>query len=80
MAGAAPHFPLFRYWTDRPLAFKGLVVIALPLAILFGALISLYLASSAETRAEADVRRAFAIQRDTYQVHALLAQRGRTVD
>lgn len=62
------------YWADRPLAFKGLVVIALPLAILFGALISLYLASNAETRAEDDVRRAFAIQRDTYQVHALLAE------
>lgn len=62
------------YWADRPLAFKGLVVITLPLAILFGALISLYLASNAETRAEDDVRRAFAIQRDTYQVHALLAE------
>ena len=62
------------YWTNRPLAFKGIVVVALPLAILFGALISLYLASNAETRAEADVRRAFAIQRDTYQVHALLAE------
>lgn len=62
------------YWTDRPLALKGLVVVALPLAILFGALFSLYLASNAETRAEEDVRRAFAIQRDTYQVHALLAE------
>ena len=50
------------------------MVVALPLAILFGALISLYLASNAETRAEDDVRRAFAIQRDTYQVHALLAE------
>ncbi|KEO92047.1 histidine kinase [Erythrobacter longus] len=63
-----------RIWTDRPLAFKGLVVIALPLAVLLGALFSLYLASSAETRAEDDVRRAFAIQRDVYQVHALLAE------
>ena len=63
-----------RIWTDRPLAFKGLVVIALPLAILLGSLGSLYLASSAETRAENDVRRAFAIQRDIYQVHALLAE------
>lgn len=62
------------YWTDRPLAFKGIVVIALPLAILLGALMSLYIASNAETRAEDDVRRAFAIQRDTYQVHALLAE------
>lgn len=63
-----------RFWADRRLALKGLVVIALPLAILLGALVSLYLASNAEARAEADVRRAFAIQRDTYQVHALLAE------
>lgn len=63
-----------RFWADRPLAAKGLVVIALPLAILLGALVSLYLAANAETRAEDDVRRAFAIQRDTYQVHALLAE------
>jgi len=62
------------FWTDRPLAFKGLVVVALPLAVLLGSLVSLYLASSAETRAEDDVRRAFAIQRDVYQVHALLAE------
>lgn len=63
-----------RFWTDRPLAFKGLVVVALPLLALIGALFTLYLASNAETRAEEDVRRAFAIQRDTYQVHALLAE------
>lgn len=63
-----------RFWADRTLALKGLVVIALPLAILLGALVSLYLASNAEVRAENDVRRAFAIQRDTYRVHALLAE------
>lgn len=74
MKSAQPARLMTAYWTDRPLAFKGLVVIALPLAILFGALMSLYLASNAETRAEDDVRRAFAIQRDTYQVHALLAE------
>lgn len=73
MASRLSH-PLSRFWHDRPLAFKGLVVVALPLAILIGALVSLYLASQAETRAEDDVRRAFAIQRDTYQVHALLAE------
>lgn len=73
MAGV-PRKPLTRFWTDRPLAFKGLVVVALPLTILLGALVSLYLASSAEARAEDDVRRAFAIQRDIYQVHALLAE------
>ena len=66
--------PLNRFWADRPLALKGLVVVALPLAILFGALVLLYFASVAESRAEDDVRRAFAIQRDTYQVHALLAE------
>jgi PAS domain S-box-containing protein len=65
---------LARYWADRPLAFKGLVVVALPLAILLGALVSLTVAGTAEVRAEDDVRRAFAIQRDTYQVHALLAE------
>ncbi|MFN5243607.1 MAG: ATP-binding protein [Novosphingobium sp.] len=59
---------------SRRLALKGLVVIALPLAILLGSLVSLYIASNAEARAENDVRRAFAIQRDTYQVHALLAE------
>lgn len=74
MTASSPARTITGYWTDRPLAFKGLVVVALPLAILFGALISLYLASNAETRAEDDVRRAFAIQRDTYQVHALLAE------
>lgn len=63
-----------RFWADRSLAIKGLVFIAIPLTILFAALASLYLSSTAEERAEADVRRAFAIQRDTYQVHALLSQ------
>jgi PAS domain S-box-containing protein len=69
-----PARSLRRYWTDRPLAFKGLVVVALPLTILLGALVSLYLASNAEAQAEDNVRRAFAIQRDAYQVHALLAE------
>ncbi|MFN5902369.1 MAG: CHASE3 domain-containing protein, partial [Novosphingobium sp.] len=73
MASQSSH-SLSRFWHDRPLAFKGLVVVALPLTILIGALVSLYLASQAETRAEDDVRRAFAIQRETYQVHALLAE------
>jgi PAS domain S-box-containing protein len=66
--------PITRFWADRPLALKGLVVVALPLTILLGALVMLYVASDAEIRAEDDVRRAVAIQRDTYQVHALLAE------
>lgn len=74
MLAEVSHKPLTRFWTDRPLAFKGLIVVALPLAILLGSLVSLYLASNAEARAEDDVRRAFAIQRDIYQIHALLAE------
>lgn len=74
VSSPTPARGIVRFWTDRPLAFKGLVVVALPLLALLGALFSLYLASNAGTRAEEDVRRAFAIQRDTYQVHALLAE------
>lgn len=74
MTRTRPVFSVARFWTDRPLAFKGLVVVALPLLAMLCALFLLYLASTAETRAEEDVRRAFAIQRDTYQVHALLAE------
>jgi PAS domain S-box-containing protein len=61
-------------WADLPLTRKGLVVVAVPLIILIGSLFTLYRASQTEARAEADVRRAFAIQRDIYQVHALLAE------
>lgn len=61
-------------WADQPLAVKGLVVVALPLAVLLTALITLHLSARAEARAEADVRAAFAIQRDIHQVHALLAE------
>jgi PAS domain S-box-containing protein len=63
-----------RLWADQPLAVKGLVVVALPLAILLVALTSIYMTSRAEARAEADVRLAFAIQRDVHEVHALLAE------
>ena len=65
---------LTRFWADRPLALKGLVVVALPLAILLVSLSLLFQASHAEEEAEDDVRRAFAVQLDTYQVHALLAE------
>lgn len=69
-----PRAGIGRYWADLSLPFKGLVLVALPLVILIGSLGSLYVASDAEARAEDDVRRAFAIQRDIYQVHALLAE------
>lgn len=74
MSQLRPLNSVARFWTDRPLAYKGLVVVALPLLAMLCALLMLYLASNAEKRAEEDVRRAFAIQRDTYQVHALLAE------
>lgn len=61
-------------WANIPLTAKGLIVITVPLIILIGSLVTLYQASSAEARAEEDVRRAFSIQRDIYQVHALLAE------
>lgn len=61
-------------WANQSLAIKGLVVVALPLAILIAALVLLFIASADETRAEDDVRLAFSIQRDTHEVHALLAE------
>lgn len=63
-----------RAWANQPLTSKGLVVVALPLGVLMLALTSLYFASADEARAEEDVRLAFAIQRDTHEVHALLAE------
>lgn len=69
----APAF-IARAWADLPLTRKGLVVVALPLFILMVSLFTLYRASDEETRAESDVRRAFAIQRDMYQTHAELAE------
>jgi len=74
VGGPVRHRSVAARWADLPLAFKGLVVVALPLVVLLGALGSLYLASRAEARAENDVRLTFAIQRDTHQVHALLAE------
>jgi len=69
-----PPVALGHTWANQPLAMKGLVVVILPLAVLIGALTLLYLSSRAEAQAEDDVRLAFEIQRDTYQVHALLAE------
>lgn len=63
-----------QFWAHQPLVIKGMVVVAMPLGVLILALTLLYLASEAETAAEDDVRLAFAIQRDTHQVHALLAE------
>jgi PAS domain S-box-containing protein len=65
---------LARYWANRSLRVKGLVVVALPLALLLAAVAALSVAGRAEADAAARVRAAVAIQRDINQAHALLAE------
>jgi PAS domain S-box-containing protein len=63
-----------RWWANRPLATKGLVVVAVPLLIFLGSVAALYAISRMESRAEQDVRLTIAIQNDVNEVHALLAE------
>jgi PAS domain S-box-containing protein len=63
-----------RAWADLGLGLKGLIVVALPLAILLAGIGALHLSASAGAQAEARVRLTFAIQRDIHEVHALLAE------
>lgn len=63
-----------RWWANRPLATKGLVVVAVPLLIFLGSVAALYAISRVESRAEQDVRLTIAIQNDVNEVHALLAE------
>jgi PAS domain S-box-containing protein len=63
-----------RWWANRPLATKGLVVVAMPLLIFLGSVAALYAISRMEARAEQDVRLTIAIQNDVNEVHALLAE------
>jgi PAS domain S-box-containing protein len=62
------------WWANRPLATKGLVVVAVPLLIFLGSVAALYTISRLESRAEQDVRLTIAIQNDVNEVHALLAE------
>ena len=62
------------WWANRPLATKGLVVVAVPLLIFLGSVAALYAISRLESRAEQDVRLTIAIQNDVNEVHALLAE------
>ena len=62
------------WWANRPLATKGLVVVAVPLLIFLGSVAALYTVSRMESRAEQDVRLTIAIQNDVNEVHALLAE------
>ncbi|ACM38518.1 MULTISPECIES: PAS domain S-box protein [Rhizobium/Agrobacterium group] len=63
----------FRF-LNQPLAVKGLIVIALPLACLLIALGSVFLADRESRKAENYVRVTFAIQQDILELHALLAE------
>lgn len=62
------------FWANRPLATKGLVVVAVPLLIFLGSVAALYAISRMEAQAERDVRLTIAIQNDVNEVHALLAE------
>lgn len=62
------------WWANRPLASKGLVVVAVPLLIFLGSVAALYAISRLEAEAERDVRVTIAIQNDVNEVHALLAE------
>ena len=62
-----------RWWADRRLSTKGIVVVAVPLLIFLGSVALLYRASEAEASAQEDVRVTIAIQTDMHAVHALLA-------
>ncbi|MVA78096.1 PAS domain S-box protein [Agrobacterium vitis] len=63
----------FRF-LNQPLAVKGLIVIALPLACLLIALGSVFLADRESRKAENYVRVTFAIQQNILELHALLAE------
>ena len=65
---------VMKLWVNLPLAIKGVVVVAVPLAILLVSMVSLFFASMAEAQAEDDVRATFAIQNDIHEIHALLAE------
>lgn len=74
MMSADPWSRMTRAWADLGLGPKGLIVVALPLAILLSGIGALHLSGRAEAEAEARVRQTFAIQRDIHEVHALLAE------
>jgi PAS domain S-box-containing protein len=62
------------WWANRPLATKGLVVVAVPLLIFLASLAALFTINRLEAAAGEDVRLTIAIQNDVNEVHALLAE------
>ncbi|MFB9241080.1 CHASE3 domain-containing protein [Massilia antarctica] len=63
-----------QWWSNRSLRIKGLVLIAVPLVILLGALASGYLMGAESRRAQQGVQRTLQIQHDIQEVHTLLAE------
>ncbi|NIA00919.1 ATP-binding protein [Massilia sp. CCM 8734] len=63
-----------QWWSNRSLRVKGLVLIAVPLVILLGALASGYLMGAESRRAQQGVQRTLQIQHDIQEVHTLLAE------
>ncbi|MDI1309699.1 MAG: ATP-binding protein [Methylotenera sp.] len=61
-------------WQDLPLGFKGVFVIALPLAVLLASLASLYIRELESTMLENKLKHALQNQRDIQTVHSQLLE------
>lgn len=61
-------------WQDLPLGFKGVFVIALPLAVLLASLASLYIRELESTQLENQLKHALQNQRDIQTVHSQLLE------
>ncbi len=66
-------------WADLPLRGKALVAISLPLVLLMGSLVLIYITERQTTRAEEDVRRVLQVQGDIQTVHTQLAEAAASV-
>ena len=65
---------LEKAWQNLPLGFKGVIVIALPLAILLASLSSLFMRELESTKLENQLKRALQNQRDIQTVHTQLLE------
>jgi signal transduction histidine kinase/ActR/RegA family two-component response regulator len=65
---------LEKAWQNLPLGFKGVFVIALPLAILLASLSSLFMRELESTKLENQLKRALQNQRDIQTVHTQLLE------
>ena len=65
---------LEKAWQNLPLGFKGVIVIALPLAILLASLTSLFIRELESTKLENQLKSALQNQRDIQTVHTQLLE------